>query len=154
VDVGANVGRYSEFLLANYSSFRFAFEPLPGAFERLKRQKQMFGPRVVLVNKGCADRSGSLELHFGVDSSELASFSPEVKEIDHVGKANVNSMIVEIISLDEFFDSSRSTTPTRCDLLKIDTKGFEYEVLKGALRFIENYRLRIIQIKFDLQNLF
>jgi len=154
VDVGANVGRYSEFLLSNTSSDVFAFEPLPGAFERLKILKEKFEDRFVIVNKGCAEKSDALELCFGSDSSELASFSSEVKGIDYVGNTNVNSIFVETTSLDDFFDSSQTSVPERCDLIKIDTEGFEYEVLRGAIKFIEKYKPRMIQIEFNLNHLF
>ncbi len=39
-------------------------------------------------------------------------------------------------------------------MLKIDTEGFEYEVLLGSLKFIDGFRPRIIQIEFNLHHLF
>ena len=154
VDVGANVGKYSRYLLTHSSSFVVAFEPLPIAFEKLKLLKGDFETRLTIVNQGCADKSGILKLHFGAELSELASFSSEVNGIDYVGKSNVNSIEVQTTSLDDYFHSNRLLPQVQCDLLKIDTEGYEYEVLKGAVEFIKARRPRIIQIEFNLHHLF
>jgi len=154
VDVGANVGRYSRYLLTHSSSFVIAFEPLPGAFEKLKLLKKEFGTRFTIVNQGCADKSGPLKLNFGDELSELASFSPEVNGIDYVGKSNVNSINLQTTSLDDYFHSNRLPAEARCDLLKIDTEGYEFEVMKGAVEFIKAHRPRVIQIEFNLHHLF
>jgi len=131
-----------------------AFEPLPGAFEKLKFLKEEFETRLTIVNQGCAEKSGPLELHFGAESSELASFSSEVNGIDYVGKSNVNSINVQTTSLDDYFHSNRLPPQVRCDLLKIDTEGYEFEVMKGAVEFIKAHRPRVIQIEFNLHHLF
>ena len=40
------------------------------------------------------------------------------------------------------------------DFIKIDTEGFEYEVLCGAQKTIKNYRPKFIQIEFNWHQLF
>jgi FkbM family methyltransferase len=103
IDVGANVGKYSEFILKNSSSRVLAFEPLPGAFERLQLLQKQFGSRFTIENLGCAKDSGELKLYFGSETSELASFSKEVNQIDYVGASNVNTISVRTTSLDDYF---------------------------------------------------
>jgi FkbM family methyltransferase len=154
VDVGANIGKYTQYLLENSESRVIAFEPLPQAFERLKTLQCKFGPRLHIENQGCSNESGHLELHYGSEISELASFSNEVNEIDYVGKSNVNSVLVQTTSLDDYFESSPIPIPQRCDLLKVDTEGFEFEVLVGATEFKSSIRPRVIQIEFNLHHLF
>ena len=154
IDVGANIGKYSEFLLRNSASSVLAFEPLPVAFERLRLLKDQFGSRFVIENQGCAQHSGKLKLNYGSDLSELASFSIEVNEIEYVGASNVNEILVRTTSLDDYFHPILPTEVRRCDLLKIDTEGFEYEVLLGSSEFIASFRPRIIQIEFNLHHLY
>jgi FkbM family methyltransferase len=154
VDVGANVGKYSEFILENSTSQVIAFEPLPGAYKKLQLLQNRFKLRFVIENMGCAEKSGELKLYYGTDSSELASFSNEVNGIDYVGASNINQMLVSTTSLDDYFVSKPAIPGGRCDLLKIDTEGYEYEVLLGSRKFIEKFRPRVIQIEFNLHHLF
>lgn len=154
IDIGANVGRYSEYILENSGSQVIAFEPLPGAYQKLQLLQNRFKSRFVIENMGCAEKSGVRKLHYGTESSELASFSTEVKGIDYVGSSNINEMVVAITSLDDYFALKPDIPGGRCDLLKIDTEGYEFEVLVGSLKFIEKFRPRVIQIEFNLHHLF
>jgi FkbM family methyltransferase len=154
VDVGANVGKYSQFILEKSSSQVVAFEPLPGAYKKLQSLQNRFESRFVIENLGCAEKSGELTLYYGSESSELASFSDEVNEIDYVGASNVNEMVVSTTSLDDYFSRKPDFAGGRCDLLKIDTEGYEYEVLLGSLKFIDGFRPRVIQIEFNFHHLF
>ena len=94
------------------------------------------------------------QLHFGSEVSELASFSSEVNAIDYVGSSNVNSILAKTVTLDDYFKLNPNLIPKRCDLLKVDTEGFEFEVLMGAREFIRFHRPRFIQIEFNLHHLF
>ena len=38
--------------------------------------------------------------------------------------------------------------------IKIDTEGFEYEVLLGASNFISQFKPRVVQIEFNLHHLY
>ena len=154
IDVGANVGKYSEFILKNSSSRILAFEPLPGAFDRLQLLQNQFGSRLTIENLGCAKDSGELKLYFGSETSELASFSEEVNQIDYVGASNVNTISVRTTSLDDYFQLNPIRELNGCDLLKIDTEGFEYEVLLGSSNFISWLKPRVIQIEFNLHHLY
>ena len=154
IDVGANVGKYSEFILKNSSSRVLAFEPLPSAFQRLQILQNEFSSKLTIENLGCAKDSGELKLYFGSETSELASFSKEVNQIDYVGASNVNSVSVRTTSLDDYFQVNSFRELEVCDLLKIDTEGYEYEVLLGAKHFISQLKPRVIQIEFNLHHLF
>ena len=154
IDVGANVGKYSEFILRNSSSRVLAFEPLSGAFQRLQILQNQFTSRLTIENLGCARNSGELKLYFGSETSELASFSNEVNQIDYVGASNVNSVSVRTTSLDDYFQHNPFRELKGCDLLKIDTEGFEYEVLLGASNFISQFKPRVVQIEFNLHHLY
>jgi FkbM family methyltransferase len=153
IDVGANIGNYTEYILKNSTAHVISFEPLPVAFERLRRLEDKYPGRLESRNVGVGDREGMINMFYGPSASELATFSPEVNQIDYVGKSNINSSLAKVITLDSLTDSIKSEYDI-VDLLKIDTEGYEYNVLEGAKRFISELKPRFIQIEFNLHQLF
>lgn len=154
IDVGANQGEYTEALLKRTHSKVIAFEPLPKAFEGLAKLTTRYPDRLMAVNKGIGDRNAELDLHFGEERSRLASFSKEVHEIDYVRRNNKNAIKVNVITLDQFFRESGKPESLPIDLLKIDTEGYEYEVLVGAKETLEKRKPKFIQIEYNWHQLF
>lgn len=154
IDIGANRGHYSEALLKFTQARIIAFEPLPKTFAVLSRIAISSGGRMSAVNVGVGDRCTELELHFG-EHTELASFSKEVLDIGYVGACNTESIRVPVVTLDSYFSGeNRHLLENGIDLIKIDTEGFEYEVLRGAIGLIELHRPSFIQIEFNRHQLF
>lgn len=153
IDVGANVGAYSELLIANTQSTIFAFEPLPEAFIQLESRARLWSNRLIAINSGLSNVEGEFELRFGNPSSELASFSRDVDEISYVGASNTNSVFAPLKRLDNFLDKFLDIAD-EIDLIKIDVEGLEWEVLSGAEATLEKMRPKFIQIEFNLHQLF
>ncbi len=155
IDVGANKGHYSHTLLESTTTKVIAFEPLPEAFKSLKMLAAEFPGRLVAVDKGVGSENAELDLYYGEADSELASFSTEINEIAHVGEANKNRVKVPVVTLDTYFEhESRALGAHEIDLLKIDTEGYEYEVLTGATDTIRKLRPKFIQIEYNWHQLF
>jgi FkbM family methyltransferase len=153
VDVGANRGEYSEALLRKTRATVIAFEPHPETFKTLASLEARYPGRAVCVNRGVADVAGELELHWG-ENSELASFSTEVLSIGYVGACNVHRTVVPVTTVDEFFaGEGRRFDGTPLTLLKVDTEGFEDEVLRGARETLEHRRPKFVQIEFNRHQL-
>jgi FkbM family methyltransferase len=149
LDVGANLGEYSEALLRATGATVIAFEPLPQTHAKLAALEARYPGRLVAVNKGVGDVDGQLELHWG-DNSQLASFSKEVLSIGYVGACNVRRTSVPVVTLDGYFAAEGQTFADReITLLKIDTEGFEHEVLQGARRTLAERRPRFVQMEFN-----
>jgi FkbM family methyltransferase len=149
-DVGANVGGYTEQVLAVNPHLRiFAFEPHPLTFERLKSE---LGSRagVTLVNKGVSSSSGLMDLYdySDHDGSEHASLYPEVLSVLH-GHATPSRHSVEVLTVDEYVESQGIA---EIRLLKIDTEGNEFDVLLGAQQSIATKRIHMIQFEFNEMN--
>ena len=138
-------------LLETTKSKVIAFEPLPKAFEELSKILKKYPNRLLAINKGVGNESKEMNIYFGDEKSEHASFSPEVNQVDYVN--NVNHLKVEITTLDQWFKDNRVDF-NEIDLLKIDTEGFEYEVLVGAKNTIETMRPKFIQIEYNWHQLF
>lgn len=155
IDIGANTGSYSAALLAATEARVIAFEPLPLAFDALRQLATRYPGRLVAVNQGVGDRNGELDLCYGEGDSELASFSEEVNAIDYVGAANRRRLRVPVTTLDAYLEGQGAPYVSEgIDLLKIDTEGFEYNVLLGARRVLTANRPKLIQIEFNWHQLF
>jgi FkbM family methyltransferase len=154
IDIGANKGLYSRALLETTNATVFAFEPLPKAFKELLKIKSIYSDRFEPVNVGVGIKSGMLDLHYGSEDSEHASFSDEVKQVTYVGAQNVNKISVPVITLDDYYNKNIKEKYKHLDLLKIDAEGFEYEVLRGAQQTILELRPKYIQIEYNWHQLF
>ncbi len=147
VDVGANVGRYTRKLLKNTQATVISFEPLPQAFAQLETATRDFGTRSIVENKGVSDKADRLVIHYNPNALTHASFSEEVNKVPYV--TNEEKTEVDMVSLDSYLENYDSV-----DFIKIDTEGFEIEVLKGAATTIERHRPRYIQVEFNWHQMF
>lgn len=116
VDVGANIGLFS-IRVAPLARRVVAFEPLPDHFRILKSNLSPF-QHIVPVPKALAGRSGPLDL--------WVSPNPGGHSILRDVARGPDSVRVEATTFrDLFADHSIE----RCDLLKLDCEGAEYESL-------------------------
>jgi FkbM family methyltransferase len=124
VDVGANVGFFAV-RAAGLARRVVCFEPARSNLERLA--ENVAGcPNVETVRAAIAGSSGHRTLYrpSGAKADDLYSLHPTVG--DATGAAHEQ---VAAIDLDEAFVRHRVE---RCDLLKIDVEGGEYEILGSA----------------------
>mgnify|MGYP001176315453 CR=1 FL=1 len=155
IDIGANVGKYTKLLLTETNSEVIAFEPLPKAFEELKEIEKNFSSRLNVYNIGIGNKNSNLELNYSTEKSELASFIEDLDKLSFVDSKNNKKIIVEVMTLDSFFKKYEKTYKEKeIDLLKIDTEGFELEVLNGASETLINKKPKFIQIEFNWHQLF
>jgi FkbM family methyltransferase len=135
IDIGANIGTYSDFILQNSDAQVLAFEPLPKSFEEAEKLIRKYPGRFRIVNKGVSNKEGELILHFG-NQTESATFSSEANQIPYIAELNQEKILVPVISLDRYISDHPELPWNECNLLKIDTEGFEVEVILGAKNFI------------------
>jgi FkbM family methyltransferase len=131
LDVGANTGQYGrELRRLGYRGRIVSFEPLRAAFEELERNA-MGDPAwsTVRLAMGSADTEATLHVSGKSASSSLLDMLPRHTEVAPE-TAYVAEERVDVRCLDHVID----TYCSRSDrvLLKIDTQGFESEVLAGA----------------------
>lgn len=153
IDIGANKGLYSKVILESTDSYVIAFEPLPISFTYMNDLLLKYKHRSHLINKGVGDKNAELMLSFGATSTELASFNDAVNQIDYVKLSNTKKIKVPVVTLDSFMESFKLDFD-EIDLIKIDTEGYEYQVLLGATNTIRSYRPKFIQIEYNWHQLF
>lgn len=149
VDVGANIGDYTKALLTSTHALVIAFEPLDKPFESLLNIKEEFKGRLVPENKGVGALDETLDIYYNDEVTAHASFSKAVQSVPYLN--NVLSKKTEVVSLDSYFSKHLDYV---VDFIKIDTEGFEFEVLMGAKNLIKTHKPKAIQIEFNWHQLF
>lgn len=126
VDVGANLG-FTTTMLASVvgpAGRVLSFEPSPAVYAKLRKTVEANGlSQVVTFNLGCGSSRSVRTLHAVNRSSGNASMLGD-------GPAAVAVEVVCLDDVDEVWERPVS-------LIKIDTEGYEPEVLAGARRLIE-----------------
>lgn len=132
-DVGANVGQMamrfnSDFPLANI----YSFEPVLETYNKLNANVKHIN-KIQCHHLALGERNGQLEIKtFTGRNSVLNSLNPESMNME--GK----SEIIQINNGDQFCVENKIEY---IDLLKIDTEGFEVQVLKGFSGMMGNSKI-------------
>jgi FkbM family methyltransferase len=152
LDVGANTGQYGMRTRAlGYQGRIVSFEPVLASFTELTKSTHD-DPLWMPVNIGCGDYDGKATINtfnLSVMNSILPTSSLIEKEYPQVKDIGQEEILISQIDtvFDEYYNSADSV------LLKIDTQGFERNVLEGAkdsldkisgiqmeLSFVEHYK--------------
>ena len=145
LDVGANIGDYS--LIArrvNKKCRIIAFEPVPETFNLLKSNTHNL--KIEIHNYALGNKLGKSLISVTNDStlSTLLDYEQE-----YAGR-NAEYIEVDVRTGEEFLLGEIDLK--EISLLKIDTEGYEPEVLKGFRSHISN--VNIIQFEYGKANLF
>jgi FkbM family methyltransferase len=132
LDVGANHGQFGNQLRdIGYKGWIVSFEPVRGTFKDLSIQAAARPPwRVFQYALG--SENGQAEINLS-ESDYLTSFLTPLgptKVLPH--NRVVGKEAVEVRRLDSIFDECLAGIDARNIYLKIDTQGFDIEVLRGA----------------------
>lgn len=124
VDLGANVGIFSVFA-SRLSERVLSFEPLPMNYEHLQRNVAA-RPNITALRMAVSGEPGVLRIYRPA-SKKLSGTPSAFRE----GNTLLSDKFDEApaTTLDRVFEEHKVE---RCDLLKIDIEGSEYEVLHAA----------------------
>lgn len=151
LDVGANQGQYARRLIKKgYQGKIISFEPLPDAFEHLKRRSES-NPLWTAMPIALGDRKSTATLHIA-GNSQSSSLHPMLDR--HVASAPESAYTgeveVQVDRLDAIID--QFTTPETRVFLKVDVQGHESEVISGALGCLD--RIVGAELELSLVNLY
>lgn len=149
IDVGANTGSYSEHLLqCNPGARLICLEPHPGNFKKL--EERLKGRALLLPNAAGASE-GELTLFdrsdFSGQGSQHATLYEQV--ITDLHKQQSTQTVVKVTTLDQVASDQGLD---EIDLIKIDTEGHEYEVLRGCERLLKAKKVKMIHLEFNEMN--
>jgi FkbM family methyltransferase len=131
LDVGANVGQYAtELRRSGYTGKIISFEPLADAFATLKEaSRRGRNWEVFNIAIGAQDGESCINVAKNSYSSSLLPMLP--KHVEHAPESRYKStQSVTVRRLDTALENVVRNTDRL--LLKMDTQGFEREVLRGA----------------------
>jgi FkbM family methyltransferase len=153
LDVGANIGQYGlEMRELGYGKEIISFEPLQTAFLQLKKcsvQDPNWTAHHYALGNSNFETSINVSSHLA--SSSLLDFNEEYLA-QNEGFANLTKENIQVKRLDGIFSDLKKSNQTRSILLKLDTQGFEMDVLKGASGVIAE--ISGIQIETSIRELY
>lgn len=144
-DVGANEGQTLKWIKHNRpQSMVYSFEPVQSSFLKLQETAERIGA-CIPVNSALGSQSGKMDIKLFEEYSVLNSLNPALMNND----TNAKVETVRIDTLDNYCTDSEIP---HIDLLKIDTEGFELEVLKGAKNLLLNGNISFIYAEVGFQS--
>ena len=142
-DVGANIGFYtSKFSAAVGSKGRVvAFEPFASTFEILTDNCEDLA-NVVLSRYGLGASCETLQMELGGDDIGATNRITTSANMDGVCD-------IQVTTGDKFAEDEPELAPT---VIKIDTEGHEFDIMKGCQRLLDSPTLRavFIEVHFGL----
>jgi FkbM family methyltransferase len=147
-DVGANVGQTARaFLRAFPDAIIYSFEPDPGSFQKLF-EATAGQRRVRPYNVALGREEGNAKL-FRFKFDQTNSLLPKARGAEqYVADAEylteVGEVPVEVTCIESF---CRKHGVEKIDLLKIDTQGYELEILNGAQGLLSSAAVSLIYIE-------
>ncbi len=152
LDVGANTGQFSlKMIEAGFDKQVISFEPLSSAYPVLLKNVQHYPNWKAFDRCAIGDADGEIEINISLNSHSSSILQINKEHTDAAPTAAfVDKEKVAIRKLDSI---STAFDPFKNILLKIDTQGFEKNVLAGAERLIE-HKVKIIQLEMSLLPLY
>ncbi len=133
LDIGAHHGVFSLVFTSHCSNSRYtkrayAFDPSPRVFDFLAFNAK--------VNPDCNIKA--YQVVVGDNNEPVTMKFESVNQLSAIGgKENVkkhHQIVVESITIDQLIDKHKMMP----DVIKIDTEGFEYQVLRGGTNYFKN----------------
>jgi FkbM family methyltransferase len=145
IDVGGNIGFFVLILneMLGDEGNIFSFEPSKRLKERLEKTIKINNIKnVTIVNLALGESERKTTLHYNPKQTGLSSIITDFKN-------GLVSEEIQITSLDKFSENIQS----RISFIKIDTEGYEPQVLKGARKIISRDKPTIyIELGGDYQD--
>ncbi len=141
IDIGANAGYFTLFVASLLENARvFSFEPIPVNYAQLKRHRDLNDSRQIkCFPQAVAGQMGELSLAF--DSSDSFTTSATIFTQTDTQREYIK---VPCLTLRQVMDENNIN---KCDLLKMDCEGAEYDILYNCP---QEYLQRIDQIAMEV----
>jgi len=151
LDVGANAGQTIDMLhRALDAPIIHAFEPSASTMAALR--SRLFGPLVSLHELALGRQPERRQFH-NYERPDLSSFLPLTTGADNPfrGVPMSGTEMVEVETVDRFVAAQKLP---RVDLLKVDTQGFDAEVIAGAAESLASGRIRAVLVELNFVRLY
>jgi len=139
IDVGANTGQFAEGIIDfGYKGKVISFEPVSSAFQSLSKRVNKY-PQWEAYHAAIGNIDGQVDINVSEDTqfSSIKNIKEDFTETLSAART-IRKEVVDIHRLDsligKYFEIDQPT------LLKIDTQGFEKEVMEGAAELIKSVK--------------
>lgn len=134
-DIGANIG-LTAILFSTLACKVYAFEPSPSTYRILVDNLARAGVgNVEAINLGLGQKEESLTITFAKNNRSGGYVSDKIRpETGHVTEE------IQIDTLDHYFADKESPP----NFLKIDVEGFEQNVIKGGVGFLQKNKPTVV----------
>jgi FkbM family methyltransferase len=152
IDIGANTGQFAVAIRdKGYKGFIYSYEPLLDAHKKLVINSLSDPKWIIHPPAACGSKSGKSRINIAGNS---ASSSLKKMHPNHLSSAPHSQIIgkqdVELVTVDS--EIKRWKAVSGPILLKIDTQGYEEEVLAGAALTLQI--VEVVQIELSLVELY
>ena len=146
IDVGANIGQFCYKIKHHYpQSIVHSFEPVADAYQQLLNTTNSF-TGVHCKQLALGNQTGKATIHlFGQNTPVASILSHSPFSVDFAQQPD-HTQVVDVQRLDEYCVNE---SVNGIDLLKIDTEGFDLEVLQGATKLLEEKAIRFIYCEWS-----
>jgi len=145
IDIGANKGQFAESIFKRNKHLRVvSFEPLPEAYKILA---QKVAQNNHWESYNCAIGSDSSESTIYVSENSHSSSLLKINQNHLTAEKSAKVVKEETVSVKLLSDVIKSDVKETL-MLKIDTQGFELEVLKGSIDLFSKVELIIVELSF------
>jgi len=144
IDIGANIGNYTEESLKNFQSAKYyLFEPNAINYQILLNKFEKYKDIEIYNYALSNNKNNDAILYSNFEGSGYASLVQRNLNHRNIDMSKIKEK-VKVITLQEFLISKKLK---KIDLCKIDVEGIELKVLQGAKEYI-NY-IKIIQFEIS-----
>lgn len=140
LDVGANTGGYGDYLRekVGYRKLILSFEPVSAMYEVLARKSKK-DPNWEVFNFGLGPSNSTMEINVMKHNAFSSFLAPDDFEEPSYMANNVvvYTESVQVRTLDSVMEGLAEKCPTGRTYLKMDTQGYDMEVVRGAEKSLE-----------------
>ena len=141
VDIGANIGEYSSEVskLLKGNGLLFAAEPCSGTHQTLIKNTSGLPTPVNYLKVAFSDSVGQVELFVVGAGAGTNSLEKEITTAN-------STEWVERTTIDAFLEAS---TVKEIDLVKVDTEGHDFAVIRGAVNSLKAGKIGVLQFEYN-----
>jgi len=142
VDVGANVGRWTESALSilNGPAEAILIEPSSSALQALSKKFDR-DPRVRIIPAAAGDQQGTVTFHEEADSGETSTVVADARRRPTLErKVRLTTVAAEL----------NAAGWESADIVKIDAEGYDLHVLRGMTNLIEAQSIAVLIFEYNV----
>ena len=153
IDIGANIGEHtvSMALAVGQSGTVLSFDPNPIVFDILKANSELNTLMTNIKPFNCAVSDTDSEYYYNSSEASFSNGGISIEKVNKHGKFQLEQKI-KGVNLNDFLHQNFEKNLSKLRLIKVDTEGYDKEILKSIAPIISQYKPIIIAECFPRLN--